>query len=327
MKKEKIDKGSISELLKKINDEFGPGSVTTLDTAPHVDVDVVSTGSFSLDRAIGVGGFPRGRIIEIFGPESSGKTTLALSVIAQSQKDGGRAVYIDVENAMDPVYAKNIGVDTKQLILSQPDGGEEALRLVERFLKEKTIDVIVIDSVAALVPKVEQEGEIGQANIGSQARLMSQALRKLTGLAKEANAIVIFINQIRMKVGVTGYQNPETTPGGRALGFYSSVRLDIRRIAKIIDGEEVIGNNVKVKVVKNKVAAPFKTCEFMIKFNQGIDFISDVFNVAVKNKVITKEGNTYYYNNSKLGVGMKNATTEIIEKKEILQEIIKKISI
>lgn len=324
-KKEDKQKTSIDDLLKQINDEFGPGTAITLDSAPKVDVDVVPTGSFSLDRALGVGGLPRGRIIEIFGPESSGKTTLALSAIAQCQARGGKAAYIDVENAMDPVYAKNIGVDTSKMILSQPDGGEDALRIVERMLRSKSVDIIVVDSVAALMPKVEEEGDIGNANIGALARLMSQSLRKLQGLAAEAKSIVIFINQIRMKVNAVGYQNPETTPGGRALGFYTSVRLDIRRIGKLAEGEKIVGNEVKVKIVKNKVAPPFRIAQFRILFGKGIDRTQDILSCAEKEQVITIEGRTYYYKKQKLGVGEKNTVEALIESPMIREEIEKEL--
>jgi recombination protein RecA len=287
-------------------------------------VEVIPTGSFSLDKALGVGGFPKGRIIEIYGPEMSGKTTLALSAIAQAQKQGGRCAFIDAEHAMDPEYAKRIGVKTSELLISQPDSGEEALQILENLVRSGIIQLVVVDSVAALTPRAEIEGEIGDQQIGLQARLMSQALRKLTSLAAKSNTTIIFINQLRSQIGVM-WGNPETTPGGRALKFYASVRIDIRRVAQLKKGEQIVGNHVKAKVVKNKLAAPFKTAEFDIFFGEGISYVSDMINVALKSGVITKTGNTFFFNGEKLGVGMEATRLRIEDDKKLQKEIEKRL--
>ena len=286
-----------------------------------VDVAVISTGSFSLDIALGVGGFPKGRIVEVFGPESSGKTTLALHAIAEAQKGGGKAAFIDAEHAMDPEYAKKIGVKINDLIISQPDSGEEALNILESLVRSGMIDVIVVDSVAALTPKIEIEGEMGAQYIGLQARMMSQALRKLTAISAKSNTLIIFINQLRDKIGMMGYGEPTTTPGGRALKFYASVRIDIRRIAQIKKGEDAVGNRVKAKVVKNKVAAPFKIAEFDIMFGEGISYAGDILNSAIKAGVVSKSGNTYSFENEKLGVGVEAAREKLKEDKQLLGKI------
>lgn len=300
-KKKEEGKG-IASVLKSINAEFGERSAVMVGDAGIEKVEVFSTGSFSLDLALGVGGLPRGRIVEIYGPESSGKTSLALSVVAQAQKKGGSCVYIDAENALDIEYAAKLGVNTKKLILCQPQGGEQALNIARRFISSGEAAVIVIDSVAALVPIAETEGEIGQAHMGLQARLMSQALRILTGEIKRTNTLVIFINQIRMNLGNHGYGSPETTAGGKALKFYASVRIDIRRIGKLQEGEKTIGNEVRAKTVKNKVAAPFKQAEFYLMFDDGISYEADVLNTALARKVVEKNGNTYLFNGEKIGV-------------------------
>lgn len=287
-------------------------------------VETVPTGSFSLDMALGVGGLPKGRIVEVYGPEMSGKTTLTLSVIAQAQKKGVKCAFIDAEHAMDPEYAKHIGVDIKELLISQPDSGEEALQILENLVRSGIIGVVVVDSVAALTPRAEIEGEIGDQHIGLQARLMSQALRKLTSIAAKSNAIIIFINQLRSQIGVM-WGNPETTPGGRALKFYSSVRIDVRRIAQIKKGEEIIGNRVKAKVAKNKVAAPFKIAEFDIFYGEGISYENDILAVAIKKGVVTRSGNTYTFQGEKLGVGTDAAKTRLEEDKKIAKDIEKEV--
>ena len=314
----------IDKLIESLQGKFGEGSIMKLGDARKVNVEVVSTGSFSLDLALGVGGLPKGRIIEIYGPESSGKTTLALNVVAQAQKQGGKAAYIDAEHAMDPEYAAKLGVKIKELLISQPDNGEEALNILESLVRSGMIDVVVIDSVAALTPKAEIEGEMGAQYMGLQARLMSQALRKLTAIAAKSGTMIIFINQIRMQIGVM-FGNPETTPGGRALRFYASVRIDIRRIAQIKKGEDIVGNRTKAKVVKNKVAAPFKFAEFDIMYGEGISYESDVVNSALKHGVISKTGATYSFEGEKLGVGIENIKAKLKEDKKLLAEIEKKI--
>ena len=308
MKKQKqspqIDKAKIlEETVGELKQRFGEGSIMKLGEAKRVDVDTIPTGSPSLDIALGVGGMPRGRIIEVFGAESSGKTTLALHMVAQAQKKGGIAAFVDAEHALDPEYSKRIGVKINDLLISQPDSGEQALQIVESLVKSGTIDVIVVDSVAALTPQAEIEGEIGDQFIGLQARLMSQAMRKLNSVIAKSNCIVIFINQIRMKIGIM-FGNPETTPGGKALKFYSSVRIELRRAAQIKKGEEAIGNRIKAKVVKNKVAAPFQTAEFDIMFNEGISYEGDLIGLGLKYNLIKKSAASYLYGSIKLGVGL-----------------------
>jgi len=310
-------------LIETLQDKFGEGAIMKLGGAKKVNVDVIPTGSFSLDLALGVGGLPRGRIVEIYGPESSGKTTLALNVVAQAQKKGGKAAFIDAEHALDPEYAEKLGVKIKELLISQPDNGEEALNILEDLVKSRMIDVIVIDSVAALTPKAEIEGEMGATHMGLQARLMSQALRKLTAITAKSNTLIIFINQIRMKIGVM-FGSPETTTGGRALRFYSSVRIDVRRIAQVKKGDEVIGSRVRAKVAKNKVAPPFKLAEFDIMYGTGISYEGDVVNSALKHGTVTRSGASYRFGEEKLGVGMENVKIKLKEDKKLLNAIIKK---
>jgi len=321
--KEVSDK-ELNNLLSSLQEKFGEGSIMRLGEVSKVDVAVIPTGSFSLDLALGVGGLPRGRVIEIFGPESSGKTTLALNVVAQAQKMGGKAAFIDAEHAMDPEYAAKLGVNVNELLISQPDSGEEALNILESLVRSGMISVVVVDSVAALTPKAELEGEMGEQHVGRQARMMGQALRKLTAIAATTQTMVIFINQLRMKIGVM-FGNPETTPGGRALPFAASVRIDIRRIAQVKKGENIIGNRVKAKVVKNKVAAPFKFAEFDILFNQGISYESDVLNAGVTRGVVKKAGASFSFEGEKLGVGFDNARLKLKEDKKLIGEIKKKI--
>lgn len=317
MEKEKI----IENALAQIERTFGKGSIMKLgDNGPLKDIEYVPSGSIELDVALGIGGIPRGRVTEIFGPESSGKTTLALHVIANAQKEGGVAAFIDAEHALDPGYAKNLGVNTEELLLSQPDSGEQALEICEILLKSAALDVIVIDSVAALVPRAELEGEIGDSFIGLQARLMSQALRKLTGLVNRTKTIVIFINQLREKIGVM-FGNPETTPGGRALKFYSSVRLDIRKIDSIKNGTEIVGNRVRVKVVKNKVASPFKIAEFDIMYGKGISREGSIVDIGTELEVIVKSGSWYSYKGERIGQGRENAKMFLMQNPKILDEI------
>jgi recombination protein RecA len=310
-------------LLSSLQDKFGEGSIMKLGEVKKVHVDVVSTGSFSLDSALGVGGLPRGRVVEIFGPESSGKTTLALNVVAQAQKQGGKAAFIDAEHAMDPEYAAKLGVDINELLISQPDSGEDALNILESLVRSGLISVVVVDSVAALTPRAELEGEMGEQHVGRQARMMGQALRKLTALAANTNTLIIFINQLRMKIGIM-FGNPETTPGGRALPFAASVRIDIRRIAQVKKGDAVVGNRVKAKVAKNKVAAPFKVAEFDILFGEGISYEGDVLNAAVNRGVVKKSGSSFSFDGERLGVGFENARMKLKEDKKLLAEIKKK---
>ncbi len=322
----KDNDSSILDTIAEIKSRFGEESIMKLGEKPRLNVDVVSTGSIGLDAALGVGGLPKGRIIEIFGPESSGKTTLALHVIAESQKKGGVCAYIDAEHAMDPDYAGKLGVNINNLLISQPDAGEQALEITESLVRSGKIDVIVIDSVAALTPKDEIEGDMGAHHVGKQARLMSQALRKLTAITAKSGTIVIFINQIRMQIGVM-FGNPETTPGGKALKFYTSVRLDIRRIAQIKKGEDIMGGRVRVKVVKNKVAAPFKQTEFDLMYNEGISLEGEMIALGEKMKLITKSGSSYSYGDIKLGRGY-DATRQFLkekENKEIKTKILKEI--
>jgi recombination protein RecA len=317
---------NIQDTLDAIRTKFGDDSIMKLGEKPHVDVNAVSTGSIGLDAALGVGGLPRGRIIEIFGPESSGKTTLALHVVAEAQKLNGLCAFIDAEHAMDPEYAKKIGVKIDELLISQPDNGEQALEIVESLVRSGKMDVIVIDSVAALTPKDEIEGDMGAQHMGKQARLMSQALRKLTAIVSKSKTIVIFINQIRMQIGVM-FGNPETTPGGKALKFYTSVRLDIRRIAQIKKGEEIMGGRIRVKVVKNKVAAPFKQTEFDLMYNEGISTEGEMIALGEKMGIIKKSGTSYEYGETKLGRGY-DATRQFLKSKEnktIADKILKEI--
>ncbi len=315
---------SINETLKAIQTKFGDESIMKLGDRPKVNVAAVSTGSLSLDAALGIGGVPRGRVIEIFGPESSGKTTLALHIVAEAQKAGGVCAFVDAEHAMDPDYTKKLGVNIDELLLSQPDTGEQALEIVESLVRTGKIDVVVIDSVAALVPKDEIEGEMGQSHVGKQARLMSQALRKLTGIVARSKTIVIFINQIRMKIGVM-FGNPETTPGGNALKFYSSVRLDVRRIAQIKKGEEVVGGRVRVKVVKNKVAAPFRQAEFDLVYNEGISLEGEMLALGEKYELVQKNGASYKYGDVALGRGYDAARTFLRETKDVKKKLLAEI--
>ena len=312
---------ALSEALAQIQKQFGKGAVMKLgDDNPMMNIEAISTGSMSLDLATGIGGVPRGRIIEVFGPESSGKTTLTLHVIAEVQKTGGRAAFIDAEHALDPEYARNLGVDVDELLVSQPDYGEQALEIAEMLVRSGAIDLVVVDSVAALVPKHEIEGAMGDSAVGLQARLMSQALRKLTAVISKSGTVVIFINQLREKVGVM-YGNPETTPGGRALKFFSSVRLDVRRGEVIKNGTELIGNKTKVKVVKNKVAPPFKTAEFDILYGEGISKEGNILDFAVENNIIKKSGAWFSYNGEKIGQGRDNVRKYMVENKEFTAEI------
>jgi recombination protein RecA len=312
------------EAMDQIKQKFGDGSIMKFGEARKVDVDAVPTGCLSLDIALGIGGVPRGRIIEIFGPEASGKTTLAQHIVAEVQKLGGIAAFVDAEHALDPEYANTIGINVKEMLISQPDTGEQALEIVETLVRSNAVDIIVIDSVAALVPQREIEGDMGDQHMGLQARLMSQALRKLTGIVSKTQTVVIFINQIRMKIGVF-FGNPETTTGGTALKFYSSVRIEVRRSAQIKQGEKIIGNRVKCKVVKNKVAAPFRACEFDIMYNEGISISGDLLDTGVEYSVITKSGNSYSFGDIKLGVGRENAKRFLRADKKLMKEIRKKI--
>ena len=311
-------------VVDEIRQKFGDGMIMKLGDVKKVDVASIPTGSISLDIALGIGGMPRGRIIEIYGPESSGKTTLSLHVAANAQKAGGAVAFVDAEHAMDPSYAKKIGVNIDELLISQPDSGEQALDIVETLVRSNAIDLIVVDSVAALVPRAEIEGEMGDHHVGRQARLMSQALRKLTPIMGKSNTIVIFINQIRMKIGVM-FGNPETTSGGQALKFYSSVRIDVRRSAQIKSGEQVVGNRVKVKVVKNKVAPPFQTTEFDIMYNEGISQSGDLLDTGVKLEVIKKSGNSYAYGEEKLGTGREKAKAYLKENQKLFNTISKEV--
>ena len=313
-------KKALESVFSVIEKEYGTGSIMKLGDANSVDVEVIPTGSLTLDMALGVGGLPRGRVIEIYGPESSGKTTVALHVVAEAQKMGGEAAFIDAEHALDPVYAKKLGVDIDNLIVAQPDTGEQALDIAEALVRSGALDVIVVDSVAALVPKAEIDGEMGDSHVGLLARLMSQALRKLTAVISKSGTVVIFINQLREKVGVM-YGNPETTPGGRALKFFSSVRLDVRRGEVIKNGTELIGNKTKVKVVKNKVAPPCKTAEFDILYGEGISKEGNILDFAVENNIIKKSGAWFSYNGEKIGQGRDNVRKYMVENKEFTAEI------
>ncbi len=322
-----IDEGKLKALndaISKIEKDFGKGSVMKLNESSTMDIDCISTGSIGLDVALGVGGIPRGRIVEIYGPESSGKTTVALHCVAEAQKDGGIAAFIDAEHALDPIYAKAIGVDVENLIISQPDTGEDALEIAEALIRSGAVDIIVIDSVAALVPKAEIEGVMGGSHVGLQARLMSQAMRKLTGPIKKANATAVFINQLREKVGVM-YGSPETTSGGRALKYYASVRLDVRRIDSIKQGDKFLGNKTRVKVVKNKVAPPFKQAEFDIMYGEGISKYGDLLEVAAGIDVVKRSGAWYAYGETKLGQGRENSKKFLEENPDMANEIEQKV--
>ena len=321
-KKSQKDK-LLDETLDDIKSRFGEGSIMKLGEAKTMDVEFTPTGSISLDIALG-GGIPRGRIVEIYGPESSGKTTLSLHVISELQKKKGTAAFVDAEHALDPEYAKKIGVKTNDLVISQPDSGEEALEIVEALVRSNAVDLVVVDSVAALTPRKEIEGEMGDSHMGLQARLMSQALRKLTSIVHKSNTTIIFINQIRMKIGVV-FGNPETTTGGKALKFYSSVRIEVRKSAQIKQGENIIGNRVKAKIVKNKVAPPFKTTEFDIMYNEGITYYGDVLNTGVKYEIVKKGGAWYNYEDQKLGQGYEASRRFLKENPKIANEIIAKI--
>lgn len=315
---------AIETAISQIEKQFGKGAIMKLGSTATLNVEAVSTGSISLDMALGIGGVPRGRIIEIYGPESSGKTTVALHIIAEAQRVGGDAAFIDVEHALDPVYAKALGVDIDSLLVSQPDTGEQALEIAEALVRSGAIDVIVLDSVAAMVPKAEIEGEMGDAHVGLQARLMSQALRKLTGIISKSNTVAIFINQLREKVGVM-YGNPETTPGGRALKFYSSVRLEVRRIEQLKNGTEMVGNRTRVKIVKNKVAPPFKEAEFDIMYGTGISKEGEILDLATKLDIINKSGAWFSYKDSRLGQGRDNVKIYLKEHPEFMDELDREI--
>lgn len=322
-KEVKRESENLQEVVDEIKERFGEGAIIKLNEARKVDVDAIPTGSISLDMALGVNGIPKGRVVEIFGPESTGKSTLALHICAEAQKRGGTAAFIDVEHALDPDYAQRIGVDTAELLISQPDSGEQALQIVEALMHSKSIDVIVVDSVAALTPKAEIAGEIGDMQIGLQARLMSSALRKLSTIADQTGTTVIFLNQTRMKIGIM-FGNPETTPGGLALKFYASVRLDLRRIAQIKKGDEIVGSRIKAKIVKNKVAAPFKIAEFDIYYNEGISYATDLINLGIKKEIIKRSGSWLEFDGQKMGQGMEGAKIFLKENPEKL-EAIKKI--
>ena len=315
---------SLDLAISQIERQFGKGAIMKMNDSDIMAHESISTGSLSLDSALGIGGVPKGRIMEIYGPESSGKTTLTLHIVAEAQKKGGHAAFIDAEHAFDPSYAKNLGVDTDELLISQPDTGEQALDICETLVRSGALDVIVIDSVAALVPKAELDGEMGDTHVGLQARLMSQALRKLTGTVSKSTTCVIFINQIRMKIGVM-FGSPETTSGGNALKFYSSLRLDIRRIGQIKDGDQVVGNRTRVKVVKNKVAPPFRLAEFDIMYGKGISYEGDLLDLALKAEVVNKTGAWFSYNDFKIGQGRENSKRYILENNNVKEEIEEKV--
>jgi len=323
-KKEKEEKLNLKESIEEIKQRFGEGAIMTMKDVTSVDIGAISTGSIVLDKALGIGGIPRGRVVEIFGPESSGKTTLALHILAEAQKKGGIGAFIDAENALDPDYAKKIGVNIDELLISQPDSGEQALQIVETLVRSGEVDVIVIDSVAALAPKAEIAGEVGDFQIGLQARLMSSALRKLSGIIFKTKTSVVFLNQTRMKIGVM-FGNPETTSGGLALKFYASVRIDLRRLAQIKQGEDIVGNRVKAKIVKNKVAAPFKVAEFDIYYNEGISYLSEIIGIGLKNGVIKKSGSWFQYGDIKMGQGTEGAKKFLKENPTTIKDIRKKI--
>ncbi|MBI2023821.1 recombinase RecA [Candidatus Giovannonibacteria bacterium] len=317
-------KSGVEAALKEIQAKYGEGAIMKLGDTPKVDIDVIPTGSLSLDLALGVGGVPRGRIIEVYGPESSGKTTLALHIVSEAQKKGGLCAYVDAEHAMDPEYAKKIGVKINDLLISQPDTGEQALEIVESLVRSGSIDVVVVDSVAALTPQAEIEGEMGQAHVGLQARLMSQALRKLTAIIAKSKTIVIFINQIRMKIGVM-FGNPETTTGGNALKFYSSVRIEIRRAAQLKRGEDIIGNRANIKITKNKVAPPFRKAELDIMYNEGISYEGDLINLGLKYELIKKSGASLSFGDTRLGQGFENAKEFLRQNSKIANDLAKSI--
>jgi len=319
-KTEETNTGNLQEAVDEIKQRFGEGAIMKLKDVSRVDVDVIPTGSISLDLALGVGGVPRGRVIEIFGPESSGKTTLALHILAEAQKQKGVGAFVDAEHALDPDYAKKIGVNIDDLLISQPDSGEQALQIVETLVKSGEVDVIVVDSVAALVPQAEIAGEMGEFQIGLQARLMSQSLRKLSGIIAKTKTVLIFLNQLRMKIGIM-FGNPETTSGGLALKFYASVRIDLRRIAQIKQRDEIIGSRIKAKIVKNKVAAPFKTTEFDILYNEGISYLSDILNTGIKLEIIKKAGSWLQFEDIKLGQGVEGSKEFLRQNPEITKKI------
>lgn len=327
-KESKTEKGALQETLAEIKQRFGEGAIMTLKDVSRVDVDAIPTGAISLDLALGIGGIPRGRVVEIFGPESTGKSTLALHICAEAQKKGGTAAFIDAEHALDPDYARKIGVNVDDLLISQPDSGEQALQIVEALVRSEDVYVIVVDSVAALVPKAEVAGEIGDQFIGTQARLMSQALRKLASIVAKSKTAVIFLNQTRMKIGIM-FGNPETTPGGLALKFYSSVRIDLRRIAQIKQGDQITGSRIKAKIVKNKVAPPFRIAEFDIYYNEGISALGDLVNTGLAGGIINKSGSWLQYEDIKLGQGLEQARAFLKENspvaKKIKEAIIKKL--
>ncbi len=326
MAKENLDDkmAALEDAIKSIEKLYGRGSVMKLGERPDINIDVIPSGSLLIDEALGVGGYPKGRVIEIYGPESSGKTTLALHAIAEAQKKGGKAAFVDAEHSIDPVYAKNLGVDVNELILSQPDCGEQALEIVEMLASSKAIDIIVVDSVAALVPQAELDGVMGDNQVGLQARLMSKAMRKLAGVLNKSQCTVIFINQLREKVGVF-YGNPETTPGGRALKFYSSVRIDIRRAEAIKDGSDLVGNTVNVKIVKNKVAPPFKTCKIDIIYGKGVSRTGEVLDLAIELGFIKKSGSWYEYDGNRIGQGRETAKLFLEDNKDIFENLINRI--
>ena len=317
-------KAALDNALKKIEKNFGKGSIMRMGDKADTRISTVPTGSLSLDEALGVGGFPRGRIVEIYGPESSGKTTVALHAVAEVQKRGGTAAYIDAENALDPAYAQALGVNIDELLLSQPDTGEQGLEICDALVSSGAIDIVVVDSVAALVPRAEIEGEMGDTHVGLQARLMSQALRKLSGTINKTKTIALFINQIREKVGVM-FGNPETTPGGRALKFYSTVRLEVRRAEQIKDGSDIIGNRVRIKVVKNKVAPPFKTAEVDIMYGEGISKTGELIDMAVEKEIVKKSGSWFSYGEERIGQGRENAKKYMKEHPDIMEEVTKKV--
>ncbi len=325
-KVENVDQKDVllSETISQIEKQFGKGSIMKLGDRSNVDVDAISSGSLKIDEALGIGGYPKGRIVEIYGPESSGKTTLALHAIAEVQKRGGRAAFIDAENAIDPKYAQNLGVNIEELILSQPDSGEQALEICEMLIRSGAIDLVVVDSVAALVPQAELDGEMGDAQVGLQARLMSKAMRKLSGVMNRSECTAIFINQLREKVGIV-YGNPETTPGGRALKFYSSVRLDIRKSEAIKIGTDIVGNKVNVKVVKNKVAPPFKTAAIEIMYGEGISYMGEILDMSVDYDLIQKSGAWFSYNGDKIGQGKETAKQFLKDNPELVKTLAEKI--